>query len=277
MGKIIKDIEFYNTMAKGKNQKTSKRGNAAKKMEKHPFLKKKWYKLLSPPSIGNSVMVGYTPANKTMGTKLSKDSLMNRVCEVSYADIKENTQFPWKKIKMQVEEVKSGNCYTSFYGIDMVREKLFYFLRKKMSLIDVFADVKTQDGYILRVFVTTLTARKSGQVKTNTYAKSSQIRAIRKLFVKILTKKAQTSNIADYTANILNNTVADNLQAKGSQIFPLGTVLVRKVKVLKKSKIDVNKLVTDANTKREEQGRDGKKTNVDQTAEPEEAKNTLNA
>jgi len=264
-------------MAKGKNQKISKKGNAAKRMEKHPFLKKKWYKLISPPTVGNSVMVGYTPVNKTMGTKLSKDGLMNRVCECSHGDIKEGTQFPWKKIKMQVEEVKSGNCYTSFYGIDMVREKLFYFLRKKMSLIDVFADVKTQDGYILRVFVTTFTARKSGQVKTNTYAKSSQIRAIRKLFVKILTKKAQTSNIADYTANILNNTVADNLQNKGSQIFPLGTVLVRKVKVLKKSKIDVNKLVTDANTKREEHVKDGKKVNVDQTAEPEEAKNTLNA
>merc|ERR1711979_137231 len=147
-------------------------------------------------------------------------------------------------------------------GIDMVREKLFYFLRKKMSLIDVFADVKTQDGYILRVFVTTFTARKSGQVKTNTYAKSSQIRAIRKLFVRMLTKRAQTSNISDYTA--------DTLQCKGSKIFPLGTVLVRKVKVLKKSKIDVNKLVTDANTKREEHVKDGKKVNVDQTAEPEE-------
>lgn len=256
-------------MAKGKNQKMSKRGNAAKKMEKHPFIKKKWYKLLSPPSIGNSVMVGYTPANKTMGTKLSKDSLMNRVCEVSYADIKENTQFPWKKIKMQVEEVKSGNCYTSFYGIDMVREKLYYFLRKKMSLIDCFCDVKTQDGYILRVFITTFTARKSGQVKNNTYAKSSQIRAIRKIFTKILSKSAQVSQINDYTANILNNTSAEKLQAKGSVIFPLGHVLIRKVKVLKKCKIDVNKLVNEANTKRDETV----KKHVDQTAETTEARN----
>merc|ERR1712170_54293 len=91
-------------MAKGKNQKVSKRGNAAKRMEKHPFLKKKWYKLISPPTVGNSVMVGYTPVNKTMGTKLSKDGLINRVCECSHGDIKEGTQFPWKKIKMQVRK-----------------------------------------------------------------------------------------------------------------------------------------------------------------------------
>jgi small subunit ribosomal protein S3Ae len=219
-------------------------------------------------------MVGWTPANKTMGTKLSKDHLMNRVCEVSYSDIKENTQFPWKKIKMQVEEVKSGNCYSSFYGVDMVREKLYYFLRKKMSLIDCFCDVKTMDGYILRCLVTTFTARKSGQVKSNTYAKSSQIRAIRKIFTKILTKQAQTSNISEYTANVLNNTLAEKLQTKGSQIFPLGHVLIRKVKVLKKSKIDVNKLVKDANQKRETGG-EGKaaKKNVDQPAEADEAKN----
>lgn len=274
-------------MAKGKNQKLSKRGNANKKMEKHPFIKKKWYKLLSPPSIGNSVMIGWTPVTKTIGTKLAKDGLMNRVCEVSYSDIKENTQFPWKKIKMQVEEVKSGNCYSSFYGVDMVREKLYYFLRKKMSLIDIYCDVKTMDGYILRMLVTTFTARKSGQVKSNTYAKTSQIKAIRKIFTKILTKAAQNSNISEYTANVLNNTTAEKLQTKGSLIFPLGHVLIRKVKVLKKCKIDVNKLVNDANTKREtgaekKQGAGAREggapnKNVDQTAEGDEAKNLFSA
>merc|ERR1711884_763772 len=239
----------------------SKRGNTQKRNEKHAFFKKHWYKIISPPTIGNSVMVGYTPVNKTMGTKLSKDGLMNRVCECSYSDVVENNQYAYKKIRMQVEEVKSGNCYTSFYGIDMVREKLYYFLKKKMSLIDVFADVKTNDGYILRVFVTAFTGKMKQQVKTNTYAKSSQIRAIRSAFVKFLTKAAQTSNISEYTANILNNTVAEKLQSKGSKIFPLGQVLVRKVKVLKKSKIDINKLVNEANTKREEGG----KKNVDAT------------
>jgi len=263
-------------MAKGKNKKMSKRGNTQKRNEKHAFFKKHWYKIISPPTIGNSVMVGYTPVNKTMGTKLSKDGLMNRVCECSYSDVVENNQYAYKKIRMQVEEVKSGNCYTSFYGIDMVREKLYYFLKKKMSLIDVFADVKTIDGYILRVFVTAFTGKMKQQVKTNTYAKSSQIRAIRSAFVKFLTKAAQTSNISDYSANILNNTVAQKLETKGSKIFPLGQVLVRKVKVLKKMKIDVNKLVNEANTKREESkgGEKGKK-NVDATAENTEAQNTL--
>lgn len=258
-------------MAKGKNQKTSKRGNAAKKHEKHPFTKKKWYKMISPPTLGNSVFIGYTPVNKTIGTKLSKDFLMNRVCEVSYSDIKENCSHPYKKIKMQVEEVKSGNCYSSFYGIDMTREKLYTFLRKRMTLIDAFVDVKTNDGYILRCFITTFTAKKSGQLKSNCYAKSTQVRAIRKIICKHLSLEAQKLNIDQFASNVLSNSFIDELQKKSQNIFPLGHMLIRKVKVLKKSKIDINKLVNDAN---QSKGNDaGQKQ--DQAKEAKEAQNTV--
>ena len=108
---------------------------------------------------------------------------MGRVCEVSYGDITEPTSFAWKKLRMQVEEVKGSALYTSFYGINIIREKLYNYLRKRMSLIDVVADVKTMDGYILRCLITTFTARKTGQVKNNTYAKHSQVR--QKLLKKI--------------------------------------------------------------------------------------------
>merc|ERR1711959_254008 len=131
------------------------------------------------------------------------DSLMNRVCEVSFGDIQEQTSFAWKKIRMQVEEVKGSACYTSFYGINIIREKLYNYLRKRMSLIDVVADVKTADGYILRTLITTFTAKKLGQQKTNTYAKHSQVRAIRKAFVKYITRRASTSTIGDFAQILL--------------------------------------------------------------------------
>ena len=92
---------------------------------------------------------------------------MGRVCDVSYGDIQDPTNFAWKKIRMQIEEVKGSACYTSFYGINIIREKLYNYLRKRMTLIDVVADVKTADGYILRTLITTFTAKKLGQVKVN--------------------------------------------------------------------------------------------------------------
>jgi len=261
-------------MAKGKNKQMSKKGAGSRgKAERHAFFKKKWYKLQSPPTVGASVMVGWIPTNKTIGTKLSKDNLMGRVASVSLGDIQENTAFQYKRVKMQIEEVKGNTCYSSFYGLGMIKEKLYTFLRKKMSLIDVVADVKTSDGYILRILITTFTSRKQGQLKTNTYAKTSQIKAIRKVFVKYLAKVAANSTISDFSANAINDNLSNRLLEKGKRIFPLSTVLVRKVKVLKKCKIDVNKLVADTNAKKND-GNVGKKGD-DIAVEANDAKNLL--
>merc|ERR1712151_183329 len=94
------------TMAKGKNKQVSKRGGARGKQERHPFTRKQWYKIQSPPNVHNSVQVGWTPVNKTVGTKLSKDGLMNRVCEVSFGDIQEQTNFAWKKLECKLKRSK---------------------------------------------------------------------------------------------------------------------------------------------------------------------------
>merc|ERR1712039_290852 len=270
----FKNLNFFLKMAKGKNKQMSKKGAGGRgKAERHAFFKKKWYKLQSPPSVGNSVMVGWTPVNKTIGTKLSKDGLMNRVADVSLGDIQENTPFAYKRVRMQVEEVKSSTCYTSFYGLSMIKEKLYTFLRKKMSLIDVVADVKTQDGYILRVLITTFTSRKQGQLKSNTYCKHSQVRAIRKIFVKNLARIAAGSTCAQFASELINDNVSTKLLERGKKVFPLSTVLVRKVKVLKKSKIDVNKLGYESNAKKDAGAIGQKGENV--AAEATEAKNAL--
>jgi len=262
-------------MAKGKNKLQQKRGHGKGKEQRHPFFKKQWYKLQSPPSIANSVEVGWTPVNKTIGTKLSKDGLMHRVCEVSFADINEQTPFPWKKVKMQVEEVKGSTLYTSFYGINIIKEKLYNYLRKRMSLIDVVCDVKTQDGYILRVLITTFTARKASQLKNNTYAKHSQVRAIRKAFVKFVARRAAGCTAGEFAQNVINEDISKKLLEKGSKIYTLSHVLVRKVKVLKKSKIDVNKLVTETNAKKDESNAPKAKGTENVAVEASEAKNLM--
>jgi len=261
-------------MAKGKNKQQQKGKGGRGKNERHAFSKKQWYKIQSPPSVANSVQVGWTPVNKTQGTKLSKDSLIGRVCEVSYADIQENTLFPYKKVRMQVEEVKGSSLYTSFYGINIIKEKLYQYLRKRMSLIDVVADIRTQDGYILRVLITTFTAKKPNQQKINNYAKHSQIRAIRKAFVKYIARRASKSAISEFAQHVISDDVSQKLLDKGKKIYPLSHVMVRKIKVLKKSKIDVNKLVSDTNAKKDDGNMGGRKgENV--AAEASEAKNLI--
>jgi small subunit ribosomal protein S3Ae len=52
-----------------------------------------------------------------------------------------------------VEDVEGRFCRTSFYGLDMTRDKLCNFIRKWQSLIEAVCEVKTLDGSVMRVFV----------------------------------------------------------------------------------------------------------------------------
>lgn len=232
-------------MAKGKNKQLSKKGKG-RKVDKHAFLKKEWYKYMSPPAFNGSRPLGWIPANKTIGKKIGSDNVLEKVCEVSYADLDEKTRYHWRKVKMQVETVEGFNCYSSFYGLDCTRERIFSLIKKGQTLIDCWADVRTSDDYILRVFVTSCTNRKQGQVKNNTFAKSSQLRVIRKNIRKAIVGEAKKKTVNAFANSILSEELSKKLAKTISRTFPAKVVLVTKVKVLKKPRVDAGALIKEA-------------------------------
>ncbi|KAF7355216.1 40S ribosomal protein S1 [Mycena sanguinolenta] len=64
--------------------------------------------------------------------------------------------------------------------MDFTSDKLRSLVRKWQTLIEAHVDVKTTDGYLLRLFAIGFTKRRLSQVRKTTYAQSSQIREIRK-------------------------------------------------------------------------------------------------
>jgi len=57
--------------------------------------------------------------------------IKGRVVESSLADLKENSDnYAWRKIRLIVEEVEGRNLKTSFYGMDITRDRLCQMLRK---------------------------------------------------------------------------------------------------------------------------------------------------
>jgi len=236
-------------MTVGKNKGLKKSGKAIKKAERHAFVKKEWYQLITAPAFGSPKPVGWIPCNTTIGKKSAEDNVLGRVCEVNYADIKTDSNMNWRKVKMQVEKVEGGNLYTSFAGMSCTRERIVSQLRKRQTLIDVFADVKTSDGYILRVHVLLCTNRSHGQRKTNSYAKSSEVKRIRKIVIKHLTERAAKDSVDNFSANILSDVLPNTLLKEAQRVFPIRFCLITKVKVLKKSKVDVAKLVEDSAVK----------------------------
>lgn len=110
--------------------------------------------------------VGKTMVTKTQGTRIAKDGLMGRVFEASLGDLKANAEDDaFRKFKLRVEEVQGTNCLTNFYGMDLTTDKLRSLVRKWHSLIEAHADVKTTDGYVLRLYAIGFTKRRPNQVR----------------------------------------------------------------------------------------------------------------
>lgn len=63
--------------------------------------------------------------------------------------------------------------------MDLTTDKLRSLVRKWQTLIEANVDVKTTDGYFLRLFCIAFTKKRPGQVKKTAYAQSSQVRHAR--------------------------------------------------------------------------------------------------
>jgi len=261
-------------MAIGKNKKLGKKKGAKKKVQ-DPFLRKEWYDVKAPAPF-TTRYIGKTCVTRTTGTRIATDYLKGRVVESSLADLNNNAD-AWRKIKLCVEDIEGRNCLTNFHGLDMTRDKLCQYIRKWQTLIDAHCEVKTNDGYVLRVFVTAFTGRQPTQARKTSYAQHQQIKAIRKKIVEILTKEASTSNLADLVAKLNHVDQFPKLITKACQfIYPLSAAVIRKVKTLKKPKFDItrlNELHKDVPVKAAPAERKGKKGEAVTT---ETAENLLN-
>lgn len=62
-------------------------------------------------------------------------------------------------------------------GMDFTTDKMRSLVRKWQTLIEAYVDVKTTDGFTLRVFCIGFTKKRQGQVKRTCYAQASQVSA----------------------------------------------------------------------------------------------------
>jgi len=227
-------------MAVGKNKGLNKKKGAKKKIV-DPFTRKEWYDIKAPTTF-SVTQVGKTTVNKTAGTKIASDALKGRVLEVNLADLQKEEEQSHRKIKLIIEDVQGSKALTNFYGMDLTTDKLRSLVRKWSTLIEAFVDVKTTDGYILRLFAIGFTKRRSNQVKRTAYAQTAQVKAIRRKMMDIMTKEATTSELKDLVSKFIPEAIGKQIERECQGIYPLQNVFIRKVKVLKAPKFDPYKL-----------------------------------
>merc|ERR1712085_136819 len=198
-------------MAVGKNKRLTKGKKGSKKKAVDPFTKKDWYDVKAPALFTNT-NVGKTLVTRTAGTKIA------------------------------YEDVKGNQCLTNFWGMSFTTDKLRSLVRKWQSLIEAHCDVKTTDGYLLRLFCIGFTKRRQFQIRKTSCAQSAQIRAIRKKMVDIMTKEVSSVELIKAVEKFVPEYIGKDIQKACEGIYPLQNVFIRKVKILKAPKFDAAKL-----------------------------------
>lgn len=231
-------------MAIGKNKRLTKGGKkGGKKKVADPFSKKDWYDVKAPATF-DTRNIGRTIVTRTTGTKIASDALKGRVFEASLGDlVKQDEEDSYRKFKLICEDVQGRQCLTNFHGMDITTDRLRSLVKKWQTLIEAQADIRTSDGYLLRVFCIGFTMKMRNQIKKTAYAQHTQIKAIRKKMVEIMTRDIAGSELRDVVAKLIPNSIGSEIEKACRGIYPLNNVNIRKVKVLKKPKFDLARLM----------------------------------
>jgi len=226
-------------MTAGKSKRVPKGKKSRKQTD--PFAKKEWYDVKAPAPF-KVEQVCKTTVNRTAGTRIASEALKNRVYEVSVADLMNDATQIHQVVKLRIEDVKDKNAYTSFYGLRFTTDKLRSLIKKWYTLVNAVVDVRTPDGYTLRMFAVGITKRRNLQVRSTSYAYHSQILRIVARMKDIMQKAAASNDIKELVNKLIFNGIGKDIEKACSAIYPLQNVFIAKVKVLKAPKTDLGRL-----------------------------------
>jgi len=94
----------------------------------------------------------------------------------------------------------------------------------------------------MRLFVIAFTKRQHKQQKKKSYAKNSHVKEIRQKISTYLTTEIAKMSINELVRNFTLEKFTDKITKDCQFIYPLQNVTIRKVKILKRPKIDAVKL-----------------------------------
>lgn len=228
-------------MAVGKNKRLTKSKKGGKKKVLDIMSRKDWYDVKAPAYFSQR-NVGKTLVSRTAGTKIASDGLKGRVFDICLAELNAD-ESTYRKIKLIAEEVQGKTILTNFHGMDFTTDKLRSLVKKWQTLIEAFADVKTTDGYTIRMFCIGFTKKRSNQISKASYAKTSQIRNIRNKMVEIMDREGRSCDLKELVGKFIPESISKEIEKACQGIYPLHDVFIRKVKVLRKPRFDMARLL----------------------------------
>jgi len=170
--------------------------------------------------------------------KLASDSLKGRVFEISLGDLNEDEGQAHRKMYLKALHVQGRSVLTNFYGMSLTTDKLRSLIRKWCTKIETRTEIKTTDGYTLRVFVICFTTRRQVHVKKTCYAQTAQVIRIKRKMHEIVKTSLSTCDLRACVQKFQHELIGKDIEQTCSKIHPLRDVFVRKVKVVRQPKLD---------------------------------------
>lgn len=184
--------------------------------KRDPWALKKWYSVYAPSYLGG-VLLAEVPASEPQ-------KLLMRTLEVTLYDITKDISHLPVKLRFQINRVDGLKAGTRFKGLELTRDYVRSLVRKGTSKITAITEVRTKDGWVMRITILGVTTHRIG---------TAQKSAMRKKFIEALLKKAAESDIGQFMKEVLEGTLAAELFVAGKKIAPLRKVEVAKIKVLR--------------------------------------------
>ena len=127
--------------------------------------------------------------------------------------------------------------------MDITRDKLMSIVKKWQSTIQAFVDVKTQDGFFIRIFSLAFTQKRKSQMRATCYATAAQTKQIRGKMMEIMINEASKHTLKQLALKFLDRGIEKRIAKECNKIFPLQNVYITKMKMIKQPKFDVAKLM----------------------------------
>lgn len=182
----------------------------ASRKVKDKWKSKQWYTIRAP-GLFSEASLGETMADEP-------EKLKGRIAEATLQDVTGDFSKMHVKCYFKVRGTRGTDAVTTFDGHDLTSDYVRRLVRRSHSKIDDVVDVRTADGFKMRLKPMVVTERR---------AQATQLQLIRSRARDILERKSAL-NYNELVREVLDGTLSREIYDAGRLIMPLKRVEIRK-------------------------------------------------
>ena len=206
----------------------SNKSAAAAKKSKDKWKAKEWYNIHAPRMF-NETVVGETPA-------ADPELLIGRQVEVTVQELNDDFSKMHIKVIFSINAVDGHEAKTEFIGHSLTSEYVRRLTRRKKTKTDHVVDVKTADGYVLRIKTMSIADRR---------IQASQEDAMRGKIKEFLVAYGAQHKLAEIIKDIvITGDLAKETAKACHVIVPIKRIEIRKTEVLRKGEGEPESIVS---------------------------------